>query len=205
MASTTAVPSTTLYLVRHAEQEHSAAGDDPDAGLSDTGVRQAHLLGERLSGVPFDVLRHSPLRRAAETAAILATYLPGVDVEASDLVRDRTPVPVGEDAGLVPEVFRAFFDQVPADERDVGAEALDAAVSRLLVAGAEDRQELLVTHNFVIGWFVRHVLDAPAWRWLGLNQDNCGLTIVRATTGRPPALVSFNDVGHLRQSVRPDA
>jgi probable phosphoglycerate mutase len=194
-----------LYLVRHGEQEHSATGDDPDAGLSDTGVRQVRMLGERLSGVPFDVLRHSPLRRAAETAEILATYLPGVEVTASDLVRDRTPVPVGEDAGLVPEVFRAFFDQVPADERDVGSEALDATVSRLLVAGTEDRQELLVTHNFVIGWFVRHVLDAPAWRWLGLNQDNCGLTIVRATTGRRPALVSFNDVGHLRQSVRPVA
>ena len=72
MASTTAVASTTLYLVRHAEQEHSSGGDDPDAGLSDTGVRQAHLLGERLSDVPFDAVRHSPLRRAAETAAILA-------------------------------------------------------------------------------------------------------------------------------------
>jgi broad specificity phosphatase PhoE len=38
------VTSTALYLVRHAAQEHAAAGDDPDAGLSETGVRQAHQL-----------------------------------------------------------------------------------------------------------------------------------------------------------------
>jgi serine/threonine-protein phosphatase PGAM5 len=199
------VASTTLYLVRHGEQAHSAAGDDPGTGLSEAGVQQAHLLGERLSGERFDLLRHSPLRRAAETAEVLATYLPDVWVTASDLVCDRTPVPVGGDADLVPGAFRAFLDQVPADERDPGAEALDATVGRLLAVGSEDRQEMVVTHNFVIGWFVRHVLDAPAWRWLGLNQRNCGLTIVRAATGRPPTLVSFNDVGHLQQSVRPEA
>jgi probable phosphoglycerate mutase len=49
----------------------------------------------------------------------------------------------------------------------------------------------------VIGWFVRHVLDAPTWRWIGLNQENCGLTIVQWDTDRPPTLVCFNDVGHL--------
>jgi probable phosphoglycerate mutase len=43
--------------------------------------------------------------------------------------------------------------------------------SRLAVATDTDRCELLVTHNFVIGWFIRHVLAAPWWRWMGLNQD----------------------------------
>ena len=42
-----------------------------------------------------------------------------------------------------------------------------------MVTGAEDRHELLITHNFVIGWFVRHTLDAQVWRWIGLNQANC--------------------------------
>ncbi len=55
----------------------------------------------------------------------------------------------------------------------------------------------MVTHNFVIGWFVRHVLQAPPWRWLGLNQANCGLTVVQWGSERPPALLTFNDTGHL--------
>lgn len=34
-------------------------------------------------------------------------------------------------------------------------------------------------------------------RWMSLNQANCGITIVRYRTGLPPAVVAFNDVGHL--------
>jgi len=63
--------------------------------------------------------------------------------------------------------------------------------------GDADRHKLVVTHNFVIGWAVRHALDAPYWRWLGLNQFNCGLTIVQWRSDAPPTPVSFNEFGHL--------
>ena len=86
---------------------------------------------------------------------------------------------------------------MPEDERDKDAVALRAAVEHFGVTGADDRHELLITHNFVIGWFVRHVLDAPVWRWIGLNQANCAITIVQWDSDRPPTLVSFNDIGHL--------
>jgi probable phosphoglycerate mutase len=75
-------------------------------------------------------------------------------------------------------------------------------VSQLAVTGPDDRCELLVTHNFVIGWFVRHALDAPAWRWMGLNQFNCALTIIQIRTDLPPMLITFNDVGHLPLDLR---
>jgi serine/threonine-protein phosphatase PGAM5 len=188
---------TVLYLVRHGEQDHSEDGAEPDAGLSATGRQQAHLLGRRLATVPFTSVRHSPLRRAAETARILATYLPGVPVNPSELVGDRTPIPTDDEAGGMPERYRPFLNGIPAGERDPGARHLSEAVRELTTVGTDDRVDLLVTHNFVIGWFVRHALDAPAWRWLGLNQANCGLTIIRADGGRPPTLVAFNDVGHL--------
>lgn len=55
----------------------------------------------------------------------------------------------------------------------------------------------LITHNFVIEWFVRHMLDAAVWRWIGLNQANCAITIVQWDSDRPPTLVSFNDTGDL--------
>jgi len=193
------VPTTTLYLVRHGEQAHGAAdGDDPGAVLTPTGRRQADALGRRLAGVRLDALRHGPLPRAAQTAAVLATHLPGVPVEASDLLQDRTPIPDAATAGALPPRYRAFLDTVPAEERDEGAARLSAAVAELTAVGPADRAELLVTHTFVIGWFVRHVLDAPDWRWLGLNHAHCGLTTIAVTDdGRPPLLLGYNDVGHL--------
>jgi serine/threonine-protein phosphatase PGAM5 len=198
------VPVTTLYLTRHGEQEHGdpAAGDDPGAVLTAAGVRQAHALGRRLErlagdGVRFGALRHGPLPRAAQTAATLATYLPGVPVTGTDLLQDRTPIPLGAAADAVPGRYRRFLAEVPADERDEGAARLSAAFAELTAVGGHDRTEVLVTHTFVIGWFVRQVLDAPAWRWLGLNHAPCGLTTIAVADDRPPALLGYNDVGHL--------
>jgi len=60
-----------------------------------------------------------------------------------------------------------------------------AAIERHAVTADEDRHELIVTHNFLIGWFVRHALAAPDWRWLGLNQGNCALTVILYRPDRP--------------------
>jgi probable phosphoglycerate mutase len=203
MREVKALASTLLYLARHGEQELSASGGG-DGGLSALGERQAHQLGRRVAGVRFAAVRHSPLRRAAETAQITAGYLPGVPVSGSELLRDRTPVPTSAQAGDVPAQFRPFLEQVQEDVRDEGGEQLTAAIGELSVPGDQDRCELLITHNFVIGWFVRQALDAPAWRWIGLNQFNCALTIIQYQPGRPPMLVTFNDLGHLPVELRGD-
>jgi probable phosphoglycerate mutase len=190
--------STLLYLIRHGEQVHSPdGGDDPDAGLSALGQEQARCLGRRLAGTPFDALRHSPLRRAAETAGILSAHLPGVPAGESDLLADLTPAPDPGQEELVPQRHRWFLDTVPEAERDYGGARLDAAFAQLTVSTGTARRELLITHNFVIGWFVRHVLDAPWWRWMALNQSHCALTIIEAREDEPPSLITFNDTGHL--------
>lgn len=187
---------TQLYLVRHGEQG-SASDHEPDEGLSQLGRDQADRLGRRLRTVPFSAVHHSPLARATQTADIVARYLPQVPRHDCNFVADRTPVPSAAERGRYPERWHARLDGVPDDERDEDAVALRAAVEHFGVTGKEDRHELLITHNFVIGWFVRHILDAPVWRWIGLNQANCAITIVQWDSDRPPTLVSFNDTGHL--------
>ncbi|MBO3750011.1 histidine phosphatase family protein [Streptosporangiaceae bacterium NEAU-GS5] len=187
---------TQLYLVRHGEQD-PASGHAPDGGLSQLGCEQADRLGRRLRTVPFSAIHHSPLARAAQTADIVAGHLPTVPRHDCHFVADRTPVPSAGQRGRYPDRWHAWLDGVPDDERDEDATALQAAVAHFGVTGDNDRQELLITHNFVIGWFVRHMLDAPEWRWIGLNQANCAITIVQWDSDRPPTLVSFNDTGHL--------
>lgn len=187
---------TSVYLVRHGEQDR-ASGHLADAGLSELGREQAHRLGQRLRGSSFSAVHHSPLRRAAGTAEVIAGYLPDVPQHACDLVADRTPVPPPEQKSQYPDRYWTWLDGVPEQERDEGGVGIQAAIEHLGKPGTEDRRELVITHNFAIGWFVRHALDPPVWRWMGLNQANCGLTIVQWDGGKPPALVSFNDVGHL--------
>ena len=92
----------------------------------------------------------------------------------------------------------------PADEREGGPALAQAALDRFTgpVEGNTPRHELVVTHNFLIGWLVRAALDAPPWRWLGLNHTNAGLTVIRYAPGRPASLLLYNDTGHLPPELR---
>ncbi|MGQ5259321.1 histidine phosphatase family protein [Micromonospora sp. ZYX-F-536] len=197
-----------LYLARHGEQE-DAATESPEAGLSERGRRQARLLGERLRGRPFTAVHHGPLRRAAETAELVAASLPGVPVYATALAGDHLPHDT-EPAGL-PPAYAHFLAQFSSAERVDGPRVTAEAVRRFAgpvaaeaggVAAAEPVRELVVTHSFLIAWLIRHALDAPERRWLGLNQHNAGLTVIRYGPAGPPNLVAVNDVAHLPPELR---
>lgn len=144
---------TRLYLVRHGD----ATGEGADSGLSPLGSEQSRLLGDRLRDEMVVEVRHSPRRRAVETAAVLG-QLCGTPTAVDPLLDDRTPVPTPGEESLYPARMSAWFAGVPEDERDAGGARLSAALAAGL---ADDRQLVLVTHAFVIAWFVRQVLGAP--------------------------------------------
>lgn len=187
-----------LYLVRHGEQQDAEYGL-PDGPLSGRGQRQATAIAERLSGVPFTRAWHSPLQRAAETAAIMTERMPALESQPSALLMDCIPSGPTPD---MPKAFEPFFGSVTPAEIEAGEAQMADAIAEFLAPAREDRHDLLITHNFVISWFVREVFDAPAWRWLGLNQANCGLTIIRVRSAKPPVLVTHNDLGHLPAELR---
>ena len=187
-----------LYLVRHGE---AAEG----GGLSDTGQEQARRTGERLRNLPVARIHHGPLPRAAQTARLIAGWLPGVPLAESAVVGDYIPADL-DPAGLPPSYAR-LVGSFTVTERAAGAALAQAAIEQFAgaPAGEEpagDVHELIVTHNFLIGWFIRHALHAPDWRWIGLNQQNCALTVILYRPGLPPSLVSFNDTGHLPDQLR---
>jgi broad specificity phosphatase PhoE len=187
-----------LYLVRHGEQQDAEHGL-PDGPLSPKGVRQARAIAERLGGVPFARAWHSPLQRAAETAAIMTERMPALVSRPSALLMDC--IPSGPEPSM-PAAFEPFFGAVTPAEIDAGQAQMADAVAEFLAPAREDRHDLLITHNFVIAWFVREVFGAPSWRWLGINQANCGLTIIRVRSAKPPVLVTHNDLGHLPAELR---
>ncbi len=187
-----------LYLVRHGEQQDAEHGL-PDGPLSPRGVRQARAIAERLGGVPFDAAWTSPLQRAQETARIMTDRMPALDAVPSTLLMDC--IPSGPTPDL-PHAFEPFFGAVTAEQIEAGEAQMADAVAEWLAPSREDRHELLITHNFVIAWFVRETFGAAAWRWMGVNQANCGLTLIRVRSAKPPVLVTHNDLGHLPPELR---
>ena len=180
-----------LYLVRH-------GAADPFGELTTTGVRQAHLLGDRLARLPIDAVWHSPLPRAARTAEILGEHLPGVPVtEAAELVDHVPHVPANP-----PPAWAGFFDGYDAAEAAAGARLAEALVDRFGRPAPSETHEVLVTHAYQVAWLVRHALDAPPDRWLAMSCGNTALTVVQHRTGTPAALLLYNDMGHLPADLR---
>lgn len=196
----TAAAARYLYVTRHGE-----AGSDESA-LTGNGRRQAVLLGERLRGVPLTAIHHGPLARAEQTARLVGEQLDGVPLLRSEPAGDYIPyVPKREE--LPPEsadAMLAHLAQFPAEEREQGPGLAQEALDRFTgtVEGDEPRHELVVTHNFLVGWLVRDALDAPKARWLGLNHANAALTVIRYIPGRRPSLLLYNDTGHLPAELR---
>jgi probable phosphoglycerate mutase len=178
----------TLYLARHGEASGS---------LTEAGRTQARLLGQRLAGVPLTGVFHSPLPRAAETAALVCASLPDVPVSVSPLVGDYLPyAPTASE--LAPEfapVALAHVADYTTLQHETGPGLADRALAEF--TAPVDRADLVITHSQIVCWFVRAALGAPAARWLGINAANAGLTVIRYRQGWPATLVMFNDQSHL--------
>lgn len=187
-----------IYLVRHGEHQDAEHGLE-DGPLSPRGRRQAELVADRLSGLPLDALWHSPLLRATETARAISERLPSVEMKASALLFDCVPTGMTDDT---PAVFEPFFGSVTEAEIEAGHAQMDDAVNEFLVRKPGEVHEVLITHNFVISWFLREVLEAPEWRWMTLNQSHCGLTVIAQKQGRPWSMLTHNDLGHLPFELR---
>jgi broad specificity phosphatase PhoE len=189
-----------LYLTRHGE----ASPDE--SGLTENGRRQAVLLGERLRGIPFTAVHHSPLPRATHTARLIGEQLDGVPLHVSEAAGDYVPY-LPERDELSPEFadfLLRFLDQFTPEEREQGPVLAREALERFTgpASGEETRHELVVTHNFLVGWLVRAAQDSPKWRWLGLNHCNAALTVIRYAPGRPSSVLLYNDMGHLPAELR---
>jgi 2,3-bisphosphoglycerate-dependent phosphoglycerate mutase len=102
--------ATTIVLVRHGEtawnRERRFQGH-ADVPLNEEGRRQAGKLADELANESFALAYTSPLRRAAESAEILATRL-GIDVRPSEALRE---IDVGSWSGITIEEVEERFPE----------------------------------------------------------------------------------------------
>lgn len=145
--------ATTVCVVRHGETDWNVAGrlqGREDIPLNAHGREQARLTGQALAVAGWEVVLTSPLRRAAETARIIADVasVPRV-VEIADLVeRDY-----GVASGLTRAQKQARFADgvVPGEESRASARDRSLAVLVSWASRHPGGRILVVTHGGVIG------------------------------------------------------
>jgi 2,3-bisphosphoglycerate-dependent phosphoglycerate mutase len=162
--------TTTLLLARHGETDWNKEGrwqGWADPPLNDTGRSQARALAEQLSDVPFDAVYSSDLRRAHETAEVVAAPH-GVPVVTDQGLRE---IDVGSWSGLTRDEIAERFPNGRQDgeTREQHADRVLAAIERLARDHTGERI-LLVTHGGTMRALHGHVSDEPFH-----PIDNCGV------------------------------
>lgn len=147
--------ATHLLLIRHGQSEWNLSGrrqGQADPPLSALGLRQAAAAARSIGYV--DGVVSSDLRRAAETAAIIAGKLDAGPVEADERLRERD---AGEWTGLTRAEIEQHWPGWPdSNRRPTGFESASSVVSRVLQAFSEiyaskpGQLLLVVTHGGVI-------------------------------------------------------
>lgn len=199
---------TEIILVRHGETEWNVEEiyrGRIDVKLNGVGVKQAELLGRYLSNLKLDAIYSSPLKRALDTANILAQYQ-NVAVQVTDGLMDLN---CGEWQGLsdkqVRKLYPALHEQwrvnphlvkMPGGEKleDVRERALgvvDEAVSK------HSGSVALVSHRVVNKVLICALLGLDNSHFWNVKQDVCGITTFGYVRGRF-ILTKHNDTSYLR-------
>lgn len=209
---------TSIILIRHGEAHANVnrivGGLVGDTGLTPRGVEQATRLRDRLAAtreIVADVLLASSLRRAHETAEIIAPAL-GLPVTLDDELQELRP---GDADGLsLSDALSRFgipdFEGQPGRPICPNGESWSACMDRAgkaleRIARDHDKQTIvIVTHGgFIDGAFV-HFLRLGSERYLPVQFSTRHGSMTRWEHRRRFDgvsgwyLVSYNDVWHLR-------
>ncbi len=153
---------TTVLLARHGETDWNREGrwqGWADPPLNSTGREQAAVLARQLRETPFDAVYSSDLRRAHETAELVAAPH-GVPVITEPGLRE---IDVGSWSGLTRDEIAERFpggERPDGETREQHAARVLAAVERIARANA-GRRILIVTHGGTLRALHGHVSDEP--------------------------------------------
>ncbi len=161
------VSEASLLLIRHAESSWNASGrwqGHADPPLTARGRAQASALAREIAREPIDVLVSSDLRRAAQTAAILAAAR-GLEAELNPRLRE---LDLGDWEGLTRE-------QIECGAGDA-LRRFEAGDPEVRPGGGENLRELDRRARSAVG----EIVDAHPGRRLALVTH---LGVIRALLG----------------------
>lgn len=208
---------TTLLLMRHGETEHTAqkrfsGSDGADPPLTSEGERQAHATAERLvrAGTvgaidAIDAIVSSPMRRARQSADIVAAAL-GKEVREAADVRECA---FGEWEGLTfsqvqegwPELLASWLADptvaAPGGESFEGVRRRVRVARDKLLSRHPHGTVLVVTHVTPVKLLVAEALGAPLSAVYRMELSPASITEVEWYAGGATSMRRFNDAGHL--------
>ncbi len=198
-----------LILARHGEtvwNVEKVFRGRADVDLDGVGVRQAELLGKYLSNWELEAIYSSPVKRALDTANIIARC----QKVAARIAQGLIDFDYGEWQSLTEQEVKRLYPAVldewrnnPHMVRMPSGEGLEDVRRRAVevVNGILFRHQgniLLVSHRVVNKVLICYLLGLDNSHFWNISQDVGGITIFNYADGRF-VLTRHNDTSHLRE------
>jgi len=198
-----------LILARHGETGWNVEKiyrGRTDVNLDEVGIKQAELLGKYLSNWELEAIYSSPLRRAIDTANIIARYQK-IGIHIAEGLIDFN---YGEWQSLseqrVKNLYPTLHDEWhnnPHKVRMPGGESLEDVKKRAInvvndVLSEYQGSVLLVSHRVVNKVLICSLLGLGNSHFWNIKQDVSGITIFNYVDGRF-VLTRHNDTSHLKE------
>ena len=125
-----------IYIIRHGQTEmnqRQVLQGRSDHVLNEEGVRQAEKAAAEMRGITFDHVFSSPLKRAVQTAEIVAPCAE-VKIDVRLMEMDYGPFE-GLDLNALPPEIKTFFSDFVHNPAPEGMEPLSSVVERAGRAG----------------------------------------------------------------------
>ncbi|MGB2814698.1 MAG: histidine phosphatase family protein [Dehalococcoidales bacterium] len=201
-----------IILARHSETEWNVAEvfrGQIDIDLSETGVKQAKLLAEYLSTSAIEAVYSSPLKRARETAEIIARPHK-LKVNADP---DLIDFDFGQWQGLSHEEVKEKYEDLytkwvthPEQVSMPGGESLEDVARRVIrfrnrIIAGHHGIILIVGHRVVNKIMLCTMLGLDNSHFWKTRQDTCGISIL-TYQDEQFILTRHNDTSFLKPVVR---
>lgn len=205
---------TKVLLIRHGETEWNVLGKfqgGKDINLSENGFKQAEILSERYKK-SFDYIYASPLKRAFETAKILASSSGKEPLLANNL----REISFGEWEGLtlkeIEENYSEEFKIWKTDKIEAPIVGGDLSIKKASLRAANNIMEIVKAHKGSTIAIVAHggIIKAGLIAILGWDMNmyhkmvlgNTSVSEIRFDENLNPMLITLNDTNHLAQSIK---
>ena len=203
-----------IYFVRHGqtvwnvEKRFQGLSDSP---LTELGITQAKLLGEKLKDIKFDKFYSTSLKRAYDTA----NYIKGNRKQKVEIFDDFVEISMGDMEGIKQEDFKKlypeqvknfFFNQLEYDPSSFGGESF-LEVRERVIRGLNKFIELNKNYERVLvvshGATLKTLLHYISGKDISTLSDeaipkNTSYTIVKYENGKFE-IIDFSNTSHLKE------
>ena len=199
---------TRVIIMRHGRTEWNRVErfrGRVDIGLDEVGTKQAEVAAKRIREWPISAIYSSPLRRAMDTAEIIAAPLE-LNVQSMSGIID---IDYGSWQGLSIEQVVARDDNLysqwvesPYEVKFPGGESFTEARERVastigdLIQQHPKETFVLVSHKVICQILILNLLGLDSSHFWQITQDVCAMNLFEIRGGIPSVLF-LNDTCHM--------